>query len=110
MVTAYLGPDPEARSLRAEMIGQDMRDTLAYALSQGEFTSAEVHRDAGLVDLLQGNSRVVGHRGSSSPRYYKHWEDPEWAVIFNTDLEGNAQRGSALLQPLLEAEPEGEEK
>ena len=60
MINAYIGPDPEARSLRPGIINQDVMDALAHALQCSAFTSAEVHREAGLEDLLHGNGRVVG--------------------------------------------------
>ena len=100
MTIAYIGPDPEAKSLRCNIIDKDVMDAVAYALKVGAFTSTEVHHDAGLEDLLHGNGRVVGHLGSSSPRYYKHKDDPEWAIIFNTDCPGDAERGRIIIEPL----------
>ena len=98
-----MAPDPGARNIRPELLEDDILDALSFALTKGSFTSAEVHRDAGLADLLQGNGRVRGHFGSSSLRYYPHHEDPEWAVIFDSDLEGrDPQRGMELLRPLME--------
>ena len=108
MTMAYIGPDPEAKSLRCNIIDRDVMDAVAYALELGTFTSAEVHHDAGLEDLLQGNGRVVGHLGSSSPKYYQHHDDPEWAVIFDTDCPGDAERGRIIIEPLtrgMEEEP-----
>ena len=103
MITAWIAPDPRARNIRPELLEEDTLDALAFALTNGGFTSAEVHRDAGLADLLHGNDRVRGHFGSSSLRYYRHHRDPEWAIIFNSDLEGrDAQRGMELLRPLME--------
>ena len=99
MAMAYIGPDPEARSLRCNIINRDIMDAVAYALEIGDFTSAEVHQDAVLEDLLHGNGRVVGHFGASSPKYYKHHDDPEWAVIFDNDCPGDAERGRIILEP-----------
>ena len=99
MIYAQIGPDPDARSLRAGMIGKDAGDALAHAIREGgECTSAEVHRDASVDDIAHGNGKVVGHNGSSSPRYYKHWDDPDWAVIFNTDCPYDPLRGRELLE------------
>ena len=110
MVAAHIAPDPDARSIRPELVAQDIMDGLAYALNAGEFTSAEIHRETVLQDLLAGNGRVVGHAWSSSLRYYKHSDDPDWAVIFNTDCKGDAERGKALLEPLLGAQAEETEQ
>ena len=52
MIMAHLAPDPDDKSLEAEIIDQDMKDTLAHALRFGPFTSAEIHRKATLQDLL----------------------------------------------------------
>ena len=69
MIMAYIGPDPDARSIRPGIISQDVMDALAHALKCSALTSAEVHREAGLEDLLHGNGQVTGHFGSSSLRY-----------------------------------------
>ena len=108
MITAYIGPDPEAKSLRPSIISQDVMDALAHALKLGAFTSAEVQREAELEDILHGNGRVVGHFGSSSLRYYTHHDDPDWAVLFDSDCPGDPERGEQLLTPLLENEKERE--
>ena len=98
MVQAWLAPDPDAKSLRAEILEKDVGDALAYAITHGPFTSVEVRRDAALEDLAQGNGKVVGHRGASSPEYYKRWDNPEWAVIFDTDCPFDPRRGRELLK------------
>ena len=110
MIQAWLGPDPEAGSLRTGIVNEDVMDALAYALAAEAFTSAEIHREAGLEDLLNGNGRVVCHLGSSSLRYYTHHDDPNWAVIFDSDCTGDPERGERLLAPLLEYEKEKEAK
>lgn len=114
MVQAWIGPDPEAKSLRTELLNQDVMDTLAYALRHGAFTSAEVHRDATVEDLVHGNNRVNGHLGSSDlDHYYPKSKDPDWAVIFDNDCPGDPRRGRDLLRPFLEeqgAENQGAEK
>ena len=97
-VYGQLAPDPQARSQRMELLSQDILDALAYAIRFGAFTSAEVHRDATLEDLAHGNGKVRGHLGSTSSRYYTHWDDPEWAVVFDNDCPHNAERGRMLLQ------------
>ena len=102
MIKAYIGPDPEARSVRPGIINKDVMDALAYALQCSAFTSAEVHREA-VQDVLQpGNGQVTGHFGSSSLRYYTHHDDPDWAVVFDSDCPGDPERGERLLTPLLE--------
>ena len=110
MIMAYIGPDPDARSIRPGIISQDVMDALAHALKCSAYTSAEIHREAGLEDLLNGNGRVVCHLGSSSLRYYTHHDDPNWAVIFDSDCTGDPERGERLLAPLLEYEKEKEAK
>ena len=110
MITAYIGPDPEAMSIRPGIISQDVMDALAHALECSAFTSAEVHREAGLEDILHGNGQVVGHFGSSSLRYYTHHDDPDWAVVFDSNCPGDPKRGERLLAPLLEDEKEKETK
>lgn len=109
MIQAWLGPDPEAGSLRTGIVNEDVMDALAYALAAEAFTSAEVHREAGLEDIIHGNERVIGHFGSSSPKYYTRYDDPDWAVVFNTDCQGDKQRGWTILEPLLR-EAKGAEK
>ena len=117
MVMAWLAPDPDAKSLRAELLSKEILDSLAYCLQIGPYTSAEVHKDATVKELLDGGGgsavnegnlhaagvcRVHGHFGSSSPKYYKHWNDPEWAVIFDTDCVGDANHGRRLIEPVLQ--------
>lgn len=97
MAIPFLAPDPDAKSLRAELLAKDVMDALGYCLQAGLFTSAEVHRGATLEDLAHGNGRVHGHAGSSSLRFYHHMEDPEWAVIFHTDMQADTERGRTLL-------------
>ena len=108
MIMAQLIPDPDARSVRADLIGQDLLDALAYALNAGAYTSAEIHREATLDDLAHGNGRLAAHAGSTSPCYYRHTDDPDWAIIFNTDCPGDPVRGHDLVLPFLQ-EQEGEE-
>ena len=110
MITAYIGPDPEAQSVRPGIISQDVMDALAHALECSAFTSAEVHREAGLEDILHGNGQVVGHFGSSSLRYYTHHDNPDWAVVFDSDCPGDPERGERLLAPLLEDNKEKEKE
>ena len=110
MITAYIGPDPEAKSLRPGIINRNVVDALAYALQCSAFTSAEANREAGLEDIPHGNGQVAGHFGSSSLRYYTHHDDPNWAVVFDNDCRGDPERGERLLEPLLEDAKEREAK
>ena len=98
---ATIRPGPEEQSLRTGIIHQDVLDALAYTLHYGRFTSAEVHRDTRLEDVLQENGRCIGHLDSTSLDHYLHHEDPEWAIVFDIDCDGDEQRGQALLEPLL---------
>ena len=99
MVHAWIAPDPNASSLRTELLSPDVMDALAHSLKYGPFTSAEVHRDATIDDLAHGNERVVGHLGSSNlEHYYPRHRDPDWAVIFDTDCPGDPERGRDLLE------------
>ena len=94
MLAAYIAPDPMADSIRPELLSDEMHDALAYALTLGGgYTSAEVRKDATLVDVLHGNGRLVGHAGSTSPCYYKHYDDDDWAIIYHSDLKGDPERG-----------------
>ena len=108
MVQAWLAPDQDVRSQRAGIIGKDTGDALAYAITHGQYTSAEVHRDASVDDVAHGNGRVVGHMGSSSSRYYKHWNDQDWAVIFDTDCPHDPLRGREILEQAGHLEPRPE--
>ena len=41
---------------------------------------------------------------------YTHHDDPNWAVIFDSDCTGDPERGEPLLASLLEDEKEKEAK
>ena len=98
---ALKGPRPDEQSLRTDIIHQDVMDALAHTLRYGRFTSAEVHRDTRVEDVLQGNECCIFHVSSTNPEHYLHHDNPEWAVVFDTDCDGDQQRGLTLLGPLI---------
>ena len=99
---ARIAPDPDAPNVRRELVSQDIMDALTYCATIG-WDSFEVYWDATLDDIAYGNGRVHGHMGSSSSRYYTHYDDPDWAVIHSPD--GDAKRGAELLAPWLVSDP-----
>lgn len=98
----HLTPDPDDKNLKAEIIDQGMKNSMTHALRFGPFTSAEIHRNATLQDLLHSNDRTVRQFGPSSPEYYPHRDDPDWAMIFDNDLEADGKRGRMMLEPMLQ--------
>ena len=68
-----------------------------------------MRRDAALDDLRHGNGRAAAHFGSSSPEYYRHHDDPEWAVIHDVSPY-DPERGRELLEPLIAAQAGAPEK
>ena len=97
---AFNGPERAEQSLRTDLLHPDMIDALAHVLRYGPFTSVEVRRDAGPRDLLEGNGSCISHRDSTSASSYLHRNDPDWAVVFDTDCPGDAQRGRIILEAL----------
>lgn len=104
-VAAWVAPDPDAPNVRADLLSRDQMDVVTYCLiAASNWDSCEVHRDATPYEIAFAGdgSRIHGHFGSSSPRYYSHYDDENWAVIHRGT--GDARRGMDLL---LQVAPEG---
>jgi hypothetical protein len=41
---------------------------------------------------------MVCHGGGDSLRYFVHADDPQWAVVFANDCDGDADRGAAFVE------------
>lgn len=41
---------------------------------------------------------AIMHGGSTAPRYFKHLEDEEWAVVMSNDCDGDSDNGAQLYE------------
>lgn len=59
--------------------------------------AAEVLIGPGDLDRIMMGGGFHRHGGSDSMRYFTHADDPEWAIIFAHDCDGDPERGKALI-------------
>jgi len=93
----------EAKSLRQDQIDQDVRDILKYYFSLNldapfNVNAVEIKIDCNQMDaLLDGGENFVQHSLSQSWEYFTHKDDPEWALIFDFDCDGDLERGRKIM-------------
>ena len=118
-VFAVMDGDPEVLGVRQDRLSKDAIDLLAYFFTLDIYDGAEV-RIAGDQcrhicyadgDHDQGTCTFHAHAFDRSERYFSHWNDPEFAVVFReyTDRHGNAERGRQIadLKELKDAKQQG---
>jgi len=96
------------RSVRQELLPSAAKDVIAWALacnirlvdhiSMSAIKAVEVKLDGALDHLYYGGAGVYFHPMEDSIEVYSHRDDPEWAVVFSHDCEGDAERGVAIIQ------------
>lgn len=92
------------KSVRAEKLPRDALDILAWAFETltvsglMPMNAAEVRLDDPVENILGGGSGYMSHGGGVSERYYTHFDDVDWAVVIETDCNGDAKRGKHLIE------------
>lgn len=101
-IAAVLAPTGDRSSIRAERLPPEALDLLAWAFRErlsvdpigAPMNAAEVRLDDPVRHILHGGDGFRRHAGSDSLRYFRHADDPEWAVVFAHDRPGDPVRGA----------------
>ncbi len=100
-VLAVIAHDQTKKSVRQEMLPEDAVNLLKYAFEElqtlmGRPCAIEVRLDDPVNHLLHGGDGLVVHSGSNSEKYFKHIDDPEWAVVYRDDCLGVSEEGQRI--------------
>lgn len=90
------------RSIKQEYLSQEILDLLTYAFEtvsvQGlPLTAVEISITENDPDkLVNGGCDIKLHSGIKDIDNYKLKDSPDFALIFDTDVQGNFERGKKL--------------
>lgn len=94
-------------SVRQEKLTQDALDVLAWAFTQYPpimvhglmpLNAVEVEIGGDEVNkILYGGDGFRMHGGGDSPRYFRHADDEQWAVVFADECTGDSGRGAEIV-------------
>ena len=98
-VIAILGSNRQSKSIRQEKLPEEAVHLLAFLFSLGCSNAAEIRLDNPIDNVIYGGKgKFHSHSGSDSLRYFSHRDDPEWAVVFEHDCFGDAEKGEAIFE------------
>ena len=109
-VLAVLGSSDDKKSIRQEKLSQQARDFLAFIFQEKvqietlltvAISAVEVLIKDDLDAICYGQGTVVFHGGSDSDKYFKHCDDPGWAIVYRSDCDGDADRGGQIMDRIV---------
>jgi len=98
------------KSMRQELLSQEARDILKAAFEKGllnnslggfQCNAVEVRLDDPIKNILDGGDGFMAHGLAQSERYFKHIADENWAVVFDSDCDGDCKKGWSLLKEVM---------
>jgi len=107
IISAQLVPSESRPSIRIDRLPIEALDICAWIFDQGipanpivpmPTNTIEVRLDDPVHNLLYGDGTVCMHAGSDGDSYMKHLDDEDWAVVYQHDCPGDAERGAEVIE------------
>jgi len=94
------------KSIRKDKLSKDAIDVITYAFSIGVMADqlpvpvnaveVKIGNDE-VKSILDGGDNFVKHSLSKSEHYFKHIDDNDWAIIVDTDCDGDVTNGKLIV-------------